>query len=368
MAYRNYYALTLLILIPNCLCIMNTSSALLKQVNVLFRHGDRTPLKIYPTIPFTPDHYFPAGPGQLTIRGKQRAYELGKILRNLYDDFLGSTYLPKDVESLSSNLDRTKMTLQLVLASLYPPDSYQNWNEKLNWQPIPINYKTIEDDYLFQPTLHCKLLRDEYYKEWNSTELRKTKLDFHELGQNLSYLTGYPLDHPDKLSGLYADLDSLETIGFHFPNWVNYYFPTGPLFNVVETTLKVINNNNLLKRLNGGKFLRQFLENISAVTKSSPKVESNPKLYLYSGHDLNVVAFLLALNSTESLLTRFTSTIIMELLLIDNNYYVKILYYLGIPPVTKELKIFNCENPCPLQEFQNLVKHLLPSDEEFFCS
>lgn len=102
-------------------------------------------------------------------------------------------------------------------------------------------------------------LKDEYYKEWNSAELRKTKLDFHELGKNLSYLTGYPLDHPDKLCALYSDLDSLETIGFDFPNWINYYFPTGPLLNVIETTLKVINNNNALKRLNGGKIFN-FLQ------------------------------------------------------------------------------------------------------------
>ncbi|XP_051169255.1 venom acid phosphatase Acph-1-like [Leptopilina boulardi] len=355
------------ILIDNYMCTCNQTCAVLKQVNVLFRHGDRTPIKEYPNIPFTRDHFFPAGLGELTNRGKQRSYKLGEILRNMYDDFLGSTYMPKDIHVLSSNLDRTKMSLQLVLAGLYPPNSQQNWNSKLNWQPIPINYRPINEDFLFQPTLQCKLFRNEYNKAWMSPDVKEKKLYFKELGQNLSVLTGFHFDHSDKIAGLYADLECLEKIGFYFPNWLNYYFESGILMDVLETTLKVGNSNNILKRLNGGKFFRQFLENMFAVSKSSPEIESNPKMLLYSGHDLNIVSLLIALNSTESLLTRFTSAVIMELLFIDSNYYVKLLYYLGIPPVTKELKIFNCQNPCPLEEFQQLVKHIIPSDEEFKC-
>ena len=78
------------------------------------------------------------------------------MLRKQYDDFLGSTYMPKDVQAVSTDYDRTKMSLQLVLAGLYPPNSQQSWSADIKWQPIPLNYRPISEDYLFHPTLHCK--------------------------------------------------------------------------------------------------------------------------------------------------------------------------------------------------------------------
>jgi prostatic aicd phosphatase len=79
-----------------------------------------------------------------------REYKLGQTLRDRYNDFLSNLYFPKDVMALSSDYDRTKMSLQLVLAGLFPPlDNSQQWNPELNWQPIPVSYLPRVDDNFF---------------------------------------------------------------------------------------------------------------------------------------------------------------------------------------------------------------------------
>lgn len=79
-----------------------------------------------------------------------REYKLGQVLRKRYKNFLGDLYLPKLVIGRSSDYDRTKMSLQLVLASLFPPINVrQRWNPALNWQPIPTTYVPGVDDNFF---------------------------------------------------------------------------------------------------------------------------------------------------------------------------------------------------------------------------
>ena len=82
--------------------------------------------------------------------GKDQAYKLGCVLRDRYNDFLGAVYRPQDIHARSSDTSRTKMSLQLVLAGLYPPPPEQTWNSDLAWMPIPTYYLPADLDFLFQ--------------------------------------------------------------------------------------------------------------------------------------------------------------------------------------------------------------------------
>lgn len=70
-------------------------------------------------------------------------------MRDRYKNFLGDMYLPKIVVGHSSDYDRTKMSLQLVLAGLFPPNDRQRWNDNIAWQPIPTMYISRVDDNFF---------------------------------------------------------------------------------------------------------------------------------------------------------------------------------------------------------------------------
>lgn len=73
-------------------------------------------------------------------------YKLGKYLKNEYSDFLGDTYFKEVIEMRSTDTTRTKMSAQLVLAGMWPPDEKQKWHPRLNWQPIPVYFKQIQDE------------------------------------------------------------------------------------------------------------------------------------------------------------------------------------------------------------------------------
>ncbi|OXU31661.1 hypothetical protein TSAR_000702, partial [Trichomalopsis sarcophagae] len=81
--------------------------------------------------------------------GKLQEYRLGEMLRKRYTEFLNRTYKPEHVYAYSSNFDRTKMSLQPVHASLFPPTPELTWRKDLYWMPIPIHYLPKKLDPFF---------------------------------------------------------------------------------------------------------------------------------------------------------------------------------------------------------------------------
>lgn len=61
-------------------------------LQVLHRHGDRTPVVLYKN-----DHYkiadFKEGLGQMTAIGKQRLFQLGEKLKTRYSNYFGNAKL-----------------------------------------------------------------------------------------------------------------------------------------------------------------------------------------------------------------------------------------------------------------------------------
>lgn len=82
-----------------------------------------------------------------------REYRIGTMLKERYGKFLGDIYRPSDVYAYSTDHDRTKMSLQLVLAGLYHPNPLQTWNQNLSWMPIPIYYMPEKIDNMLKPDL-----------------------------------------------------------------------------------------------------------------------------------------------------------------------------------------------------------------------
>lgn len=80
-------------------------------------------------------------------KGKSDVFELGQWMRARYNKLLGDVYSPEIVYAQSTGVSRTKMTLSLVLAGIWPPKNTPlEWNKNLNWQPIPFDYEPLEKD------------------------------------------------------------------------------------------------------------------------------------------------------------------------------------------------------------------------------
>ncbi|KAJ7383674.1 mitochondrial acyl carrier protein, partial [Desmophyllum pertusum] len=94
------------------------------MVNAIYRHGDRSPSRIYPTDPYRED-VWPQGLGMLTQKGMRQEYALGKFLKSRYIEhykLLNSTYISKEI-----------------------------WRDNLDWQPIGIHVVPLDEDYLLAP-------------------------------------------------------------------------------------------------------------------------------------------------------------------------------------------------------------------------
>ena len=132
-----------------------TGNEPLMLVQLLFRHGDRTPISQYPTDPYR-TLPFPEGLGQLTKYGKKRLYSYGKALRARYSDYLEGILL-KNVDANSSPLRRCIETNQLVLAGMLPPEGPWSDNDTLSheWVPIAVETTEMARAWLLSPEAKC---------------------------------------------------------------------------------------------------------------------------------------------------------------------------------------------------------------------
>lgn len=77
----------------------------------------------------------------------EREYKIGQVLRQRYNDFFGD-YKEGEVFAYSTDSSRTKQSVQLVLAGLYPPSKKTTWNNEIKWIPIPTNYDKYKFNFL----------------------------------------------------------------------------------------------------------------------------------------------------------------------------------------------------------------------------
>lgn len=92
------------------------------------------------------------------------------MLRQRYNHFLESIYRPRNIYAVSTDVDRTKMSLQLMLAGLYPPDARQMWNSDLPWLAIPTHYAPERVDVLLKPE-GCSMLVSNFYHKFYILEI-----------------------------------------------------------------------------------------------------------------------------------------------------------------------------------------------------
>lgn len=338
----------------------------LELVHVIFRHGDRNPgiESLYPSNPYYDEKFYPEGYGQLTNDGKRTEYNLGRALRQRYNDFLGTSWNIKNLEARSTDYNRTKMSLELVLASLYPPKGSQAWSP-LYWQPIPYNYvpKSLDKEILaFDACPKYEAMMNDLYK---SPEISKYLQRYNETFEILSRHTNRKTDIIEAFY-MYVGFLIQEELGYPLEKWTKAVYPH-PLHSATVDMYHLMTNNTAMRRMISGYFLKKIL----ADTKTKIDGGMNPaerKMFIYSAHEMNIATTLLSLEALKlSHVPPYGAYILFEVHNIDGVYGIKLFYQNYEHKHPMALKIPGCDYFCPYDDFYTLVEEILPtSDEDCF--
>ncbi|XP_046743489.1 venom acid phosphatase Acph-1-like [Diprion similis] len=339
-----------------------------RLLHVLFRHGDKVPDKEYQNYPLDPygNHsYYPIGSGGLTNDGKMREYKIGKMLRDRYNDFFGPNYLPDEIYARSTAFHRTHMSLQLVLAGLFPPTGLQIWNPDLAWQPVSVFSEKVNKDFLLYPQ-ECSTYQKAYKNFLRSKDARQQIDKYNSILAYLTKHTGKTVNTTSDAYYLYNLFKEEESQGLTLPSWTSEVYPF-PMMNVTILDFHLRSYTTQLKRLNGGVLLKQITDDMQNF-RSGRLEPRERKAFFFSAHEKNVVAMARALGTNVPQLPAYGSTIIFETLQDrdkNDKYFVRVLHYTGVTEKLITQTIPGCSEVCPLDEFLKLLREVIPDQTEY---
>ncbi|XP_051885070.1 lysosomal acid phosphatase-like isoform X3 [Pristis pectinata] len=340
----------------------------LRFVNLIYRHGDRSPAQAYPSDPYT-EKDWPQGFAQLTQVGMRQHYALGQYLRRRYNGFLNSSYDRHEIYVRSTDIDRTLMSAEVNLAGLYPPQGRQIFHPGLSWQPIPVHTVPVEQDKLLKfPLQKCpryeKLLEETFNSRAVEEKTQKNK-DFLNM---ISDETKMKVTIQNEWK-VYDTLFCEKTHNFSLPSWATHEVITrlSELNDFGMEMLFRLHKTQEKSRLQGGFLLKQILQNINqAINESTPTPRL--KLIMYSAHDVTLIALQMALNVYDAIIPPYASCFMFELYEEDDRSFTLDMYFRNqSDSEPHRLTLPSCTEHCPLQDFIQITKHLIADNWEEEC-
>ncbi|KAK9498562.1 hypothetical protein O3M35_003166 [Rhynocoris fuscipes] len=344
---------------------LNFNLSTLKYVAVVTRHGSRSPFKSYPNdpYPYYNSKYWPDGIEQLTRYGKQQLYESGKILRDRYNGFISKHYIVEEISVRTNLYDRDFMSAACLLAGLYPPSGYQEWNPFILWQPIPI----WEQPYDVVPLGENPTLCPRYYNEMN-----KMKNELNNKGNQHTKLLEYVSNHTGtniKYSELYDIGDTFimqQENGFKLPEWSKLIYPE-PLLSIYAMEFSVITaGTQEMARLAAGPLLKKINSQLSK--KAERKMIPNRLMYIEAAHDSTLLVLFKSFGFNSPFVIETSAFMVFELHEYNDKHFVQVLYYNS--SAKTEPNILNlpvCPTPCNINDFNYFVKSFSPVNWKEEC-
>ncbi|XP_076663454.1 venom acid phosphatase Acph-1 [Andrena cerasifolii] len=341
----------------------------LQLLHVVFRHGDKVPhreFQNYPNDPYRDHSYNPMGNGDLTNQGKLREYRIGTMLRQRYDRYFGTDYWPEKIYARSTDVPRTQLSLQLVLAGLFPPSEKQTWNPHLPWIPASTFFVPYEADNLLFPH-YCPRYKEEYSRFLRQPSTQDMLNKYKNVMNYLTQHSGKVVNTTSAVTYLYNLFKEQAAQNLSLPKWTESVYPA-PMKEILALDFKLRSYTRTLKRLNGGILLRKMIEDIQAY-KAGKLEPYDRKAFFFSGHEMNVAAVAKALELDEPVIPAYGSTIILETLRDKKGtYYVRVLFWTGVTEQIVIETIPGCTELCPFDQFLDVVKDVMPRDDEYHCS
>lgn len=368
----------------------------LKHVQIIFRHGARTPLHLTPGIeeavypadyllrhvPYTQfDIQFvhkdgsPLKPSQydahyeetklrggctgglLTSYGYDQMYMLGKRLRRDYIDNLKflEAFDPELVDLTTTHMSRTKASLQSVLAGLFGAENLKKQG------PVVVKSNHTKDEILVPSPDICPVFR-----KINHAAMVHYK-DLEEFKDDGALIRSKLGEHHFKKKGvnfidIRDDIVARKTHGLPIPEQI-----TPDIFQMIDrNATKLMYYANCGKheaermvavRLSMGRTMKKFLDNI----KDNISGKSKVKMHFYSAHDSSVFPVLAMLGLDVSEWPPFGADLIVELYEdVNKSHFIKV-KYLGKPQIVR-----GCDKElCPLDQFLEALSPYQIDDVEY---
>ncbi|XP_035669926.1 lysophosphatidic acid phosphatase type 6-like isoform X2 [Branchiostoma floridae] len=368
----------------------------LKLVQIVFRHGARTPISRLPpsieqatwssdlvkTVPHTlidyrvvsldggaqppspvEDSYQKHGPhkggarwGQLTTLGQQQMFDLGQLLRKHYVEnnrFIDPGYNPQQVYVRSTNIKRTVESARCVLAGLF--GNSQSDRE----DPIRIYTSHVNKEIFWPNYVHCGHLGAFWKTAWG---LLDTALPgYREDRLKLQHILGIQEARQFNIFGLRDELTARKAHDLPIPENL------AALEDVVEQRATqcmaalvsgVEDGHSHALRLSTGPVINLLTQNMQRAQNS----ENCHKLHLYSGHDTTLIPLLKALGIFDDRWPPYAAHVTLELYQdAKKNNFVKVLY------LEEEKQVQGCSAVlCPFEEFKEAMATVALSHKAFW--
>jgi len=374
----NFLRLSLLLFHAINIYVNCYDTSTLKLLQIVHRHGDRTPISFYPTDPYKSSEKWADGFGELTPRGKERMFKFGEYLRNRYNQYLGNT--PKNIYLRSSASNRCIESAAALVAGMYPPEDRWVWSKNVSlaksWQPIAIQTVLKSDDGLLVPNSNCPAADNAYEEVMRSKEVQDFLESNKEFIEKVGNKTGEKYTKLRQLDYLYdtlhAEMDFDEPL--ELPKWLKE-IGNDTLERLRQFELKAFEydwSSKKVQRLRSGLILQELSENMRSATNVT-KQKSMKKVYSYSTHDTLLVTILQALGLYTGAAPTYGSALLFELHQDNDNKNLVRLFYANVTPnlTITELNLKNCgsnQTTCELSKFVDSVKEFIPSDWHKECN
>ncbi|KAI0220760.1 Prostatic acid phosphatase [Lamellibrachia satsuma] len=342
---------------------------------VLFRHGDRSPIKPFPTDKYKDS--WPQGYGQLSMIGMRQQYHLGQYLRQRYmlsQTLLNTTYIHDQIRVRSTDVDRTLMSAYSNLAGLYPPTGSQVWDPQIPWQPIPVHTVPRMEDKLLNEDIECPTATKLYNKILNSPAIRKEEQTNKPFYEYVSKNTGQRIEN---LTKLWTASDTFKCEMAHnmtLPDWALVKWNN--VSTVREKAFAIsayqfyleYDYNRTVERLRGGPLLKEMIKNMNAsIAQGGNQTDKRTKLFMFSAHDSTVSPFLGVLNVYNRIMPPYAAAVLVELYNASGKYSVQVHYRNDSSMEPYLLQIPGCTAFCPYDKFLALTFDMVPVDWDTEC-
>lgn len=252
-------------------------------------------------------------------------YELGKVFHGRYYHFLGEKYSSDVIEAFASYQNKSKMSLQLALASLLPPSNEEIFEPGLNWQPIPFSNNEQKNDDFFAASENCPNFRKKVEFFSNSPQGKEEIEENKDMFEYISSKSGMLFKNYYEVLQLLNLLANEKELGLSSPEWVTK-IDSESLTRFTAKAYSILSATKEITKITAGGVLKKILNDSLGKIKNSTK-DKNRKLFIYSGHDVTIVPLLRALKLYDSQLPNYGAHVLFELHKINNTYGFKVIIF-----------------------------------------